>query len=44
MNVLLTPHIAAGTGSIPADEPARRGDYLNIVRFLNGEPVLHRVV
>jgi lactate dehydrogenase-like 2-hydroxyacid dehydrogenase len=44
MNVLLTPHTAAGSSTTPSDEPSRRQDYDNIVRYLRGEPLLHRVV
>lgn len=43
-NVLLTPHTAAGSGDTRSDEPSRRQDYDNIVRYLRGEPLLHRVV
>ncbi len=38
-NLILTPHIAAGVGS-----PRRDSDYTEVVRFLNGEPLLYRVV
>jgi lactate dehydrogenase-like 2-hydroxyacid dehydrogenase len=41
-NVLLTPHIAAGAAAAVATERAR--DYTNIVRHINGEPLLYRVV
>jgi phosphoglycerate dehydrogenase-like enzyme len=42
MNVLLTPHTAAG-GDAEADDPGRSEDYENVVRLLRGEPVLYRV-
>jgi phosphoglycerate dehydrogenase-like enzyme len=43
MNVLLTPHTAAGSyEEVPADR-SREQDYENIVRILHGEPVLYRV-
>lgn len=43
MNVLLTPHTAAG-GIQPASEvPPRRREYTNLMRVLRGEPPLHRV-
>jgi len=38
-NVILTPHVAAGSG-----RPNRRGDYAEIERFLNGEPLRYQVV
>ncbi len=41
MNVLLTPHTAAGTIAAAAEE--RKGDYENIRRLLAGEPLLHRL-
>ena len=41
MNVLLTPHTAAG--SVSALEGGRREDFENILRSLRGEPPLHRV-
>jgi phosphoglycerate dehydrogenase-like enzyme len=46
MNVVLTPHTAAGTarrGDHPNARP-RQTDYLNIQRLLRGEPLLHRIV
>ncbi len=42
MNVLLTPHTAAGTIAAAAEE--RKRDYENIRRLLAGEPLLHRLV
>lgn len=41
MNVLLTPHVAAGTSKPGA--PARAVDYENIRRLLSGEPLLYQV-
>jgi hypothetical protein len=49
MNVLLTPHTAAGSsGDAAGDQAAsrnktREGDYTNLMRVLRGEPPLHRV-
>jgi phosphoglycerate dehydrogenase-like enzyme len=49
MNVLLTPHTAAGssldaeTDQAAATAGPRRGDYANLMRVLRGEPPLHRV-
>jgi phosphoglycerate dehydrogenase-like enzyme len=42
-NILLTPHTAAGTAAPDDTGSARAGDYLNIVRFLAGEPLAYRV-
>jgi len=44
MNVVLTPHTAAGSGRRAEGEHPRREDYENIGRVLRGEPLLHRVV
>jgi len=41
MNVLLTPHTAAGT--VTEGEMKREADYENIRRLLRGQPLLHRV-
>lgn len=41
-NVLLTPHIAAGASAAAVNERAE--DYTNIIRHLNGEPILNQVV
>ena len=43
MNVLLTPHTAAGAGSAKASTaaPVRSTDYTNILRLLAGEPLLY---
>jgi phosphoglycerate dehydrogenase-like enzyme len=41
-NVILTPHIGGGTGG--AREKQMRDVLANVVRFANGEPLLHRVV
>ncbi len=43
MNVLLTPHTAAGCSADAEGDRTRRRDYTNLVRVLNGEPPLHRV-
>jgi lactate dehydrogenase-like 2-hydroxyacid dehydrogenase len=43
MNVLLTPHTAAGSSADADSDRTRKGDYTNLVRVLNGEPPLHRV-
>lgn len=43
MNVLLTPHTAAGGTQHTETEPPRREQYTNLLRVLRGEPVLHRV-
>lgn len=47
-NVLLTPHVAAGSGpaSLPKGTPdkARAGDFDNLLRLLRGMPLLHRIV
>jgi phosphoglycerate dehydrogenase-like enzyme len=42
-NLLLTPHIAAGTDSEPPDK-ARARDYDNLRRDLRGQPLRYRVV
>ena len=41
-NILLTPHIAAGGSSAAAAE--RRHDYSNILRHIEGNDVLYRVI
>lgn len=41
-NVILTPHIGGGTGG--AREKQMRDVLTNVVRFANGEPLLHRLV
>ena len=41
-NVLLTPHIAAGTIDNPQEE--RTGNYINIINHINDEPLEYRVV
>jgi lactate dehydrogenase-like 2-hydroxyacid dehydrogenase len=43
MNVLLTPHTAAGSSQDAASNQTRRSDYTNVMRVLRGEPPLHRV-
>lgn len=43
MNVLLTPHTAAGSyENVPAGQ-SRRADYENVMRVLRNEPALYRV-
>jgi phosphoglycerate dehydrogenase-like enzyme len=42
MNVLLTPHTAAGAPSNP-NVTGRHSEFTNIVRYLEGKPLLHRV-
>jgi phosphoglycerate dehydrogenase-like enzyme len=41
-NVILTPHIGGGTGG--AREKQMRDVLANVIRFANGEPLLHRLV
>ena len=43
-NVLLTPHTAAGTADHDGQIPDRAGDYLNIINFLAGKPLVYQVV
>jgi phosphoglycerate dehydrogenase-like enzyme len=43
MNVLLTPHTAAGSSRDADSDQTRRGDFANLKRVLRGEPPLHRV-
>jgi phosphoglycerate dehydrogenase-like enzyme len=43
MNVLLTPHTAAGSSGDAASDRTRQEDYANLRRVLRGEPPLHRV-
>jgi phosphoglycerate dehydrogenase-like enzyme len=49
LNVLLTPHTAAGSSGDAAGDQAvsrtkaREGDYTNLMRVLRGEPPLHQV-
>lgn len=42
MNLVLTPHTAAG--AVSAGETGREGDFENIQRVLQGQPLLNRVV
>ncbi|PKN84813.1 MAG: hypothetical protein CVU46_12980 [Chloroflexi bacterium HGW-Chloroflexi-8] len=45
MNLILTPHTAAGTGSIgfaPGEE--RLGDYINLIRVINGGKIIGQLV
>ncbi len=44
LNVLLTPHTAAGGGGARVDDQNRSREYANIQRHLRGEPPLHRLV
>lgn len=44
MNVLLTPHTAAGSSADADSDSTRRSDYTNLLRVLRDEPPLHRVV
>jgi phosphoglycerate dehydrogenase-like enzyme len=44
VNVLLTPHTAAGSSQLADSDRTRQGDYTNLMRVLAGEPLLHRVV
>ena len=43
MNVLLTPHTAAGSSADADSDRTRKGDYTNLVRVLRGEEPFHRV-
>jgi phosphoglycerate dehydrogenase-like enzyme len=43
MNVLLTPHTAAGSSADADSDRTRKGDYTNLVRVLRGEAPLHQV-
>ncbi len=43
MNVLLTPHTAAGSSADADSDRTRKGDYDNLVRVLRGQLPLHRV-
>jgi phosphoglycerate dehydrogenase-like enzyme len=43
MNVLLTPHTAAGSSQDADSDRTRKSDYTNLMRVLRGEPPLHRV-
>jgi lactate dehydrogenase-like 2-hydroxyacid dehydrogenase len=46
MNVLLTPHTAAGAPrrSGERDSTSRREEYTNILRMVNGEPLLYQLL
>jgi len=41
-NLILTPHTAAGSAS--ASSKSRKGDYVNILRILNGDNLVGRLV
>ena len=43
-NVVLTPHIAAGSGSASSDDQSRASDFTNIVNHLTGKPIENRLV
>ncbi len=43
-NIVLTPHIAAGSYTAAIADRERAADYTNILRHLRGEPILHRLV
>ncbi len=43
LNVLLTPHTAAGTGPADSTIPSRAQDYTNIRNYLAGRPLLYQV-
>ncbi len=43
MNVLLTPHIAAGTPPRAGADATRQSEFTNLLRSLRGEPLLHEV-
>jgi phosphoglycerate dehydrogenase-like enzyme len=43
-NVLLTPHVAAGSREGADGRRPRTSDYANVLRVLCGEPILHRIV
>ncbi len=43
MNVLLTPHTAAGSSADADSDRTRKGDYTNLVRVLRGEAPFHQV-
>ena len=43
-NVLLTPHIAAGSADQQNQRHDRASDYSNIIRYLNDNPLEHRVI
>jgi phosphoglycerate dehydrogenase-like enzyme len=43
VNVVLTPHTAAGSSADADSDRTRKGDYINLTRVLAGQPPLHRV-
>jgi lactate dehydrogenase-like 2-hydroxyacid dehydrogenase len=43
MNVVLTPHTAAGSSADADSDRTRQGDYANLLRVLRGQPPRHRV-
>jgi phosphoglycerate dehydrogenase-like enzyme len=43
MNVVLTPHTAAGSSADADSDQTRQSDYANLLRVLRGQPPRHRV-
>jgi phosphoglycerate dehydrogenase-like enzyme len=43
-NVVLTPHTAAGSYTAQIADRERAEDYANIVRHINGQPIMNRIV
>lgn len=43
-NLLLTPHIAAGTAEWLGELPDRSGDYRNLLHYLAGEPLEYQLI
>jgi phosphoglycerate dehydrogenase-like enzyme len=43
-NLLLTPHIAAGTADWQGELPDRSGDYRNLLHFLAGQPLEYQLI
>ncbi len=43
-NLLLTPHIAAGTADWEGELPDRSGDYRNLLHYLAGEPLEYQLI
>ena len=42
-NLVLTPHVAAGSGSDRSEALTRYGDYTNLMRLLKGQELAGRV-